>query len=223
MPNGFNMIEEVDKWVLAIGRQYGSGGREIGRLVAEMLGIDYYDKELLRAAARQSGMSEQVFEAADERSPRFFTNLWSFNLGMNSGLYFMGDSPLSDDYAYRAQSKVIMELADRGPCVMVGRTADYVLREHCRVVSVFIHAPIDDCVLRVMNRGECATKEEARALIEKKNRLRAEYYNFYTDKHWGEASCYDLTLDSSLLGPWNSARLISEFANSVAHQIVEDV
>lgn len=217
------MNEDREKWVVAIGRQYGSGGREIGRRVAEELGIDYYDKELLIEAARQSGMSEHLFEAADERSPRFFANIWSFNLGLNSGSYFMGDTPLSDDHIYRAQSEVMMTLADRGPCVMVGRTADYVLRKHCQVVSVFIHAPIESCVSRLLSRGECATDDEARSLIEKKNRLRAEYYNFYTDKQWGEASSYDLTLDSSVLGPMDTAKMIANYVRLVTHQVVDDV
>ena len=202
------------KWVVTIGRQFGSGGREIGRLVADKLGITYYDKELLIEAARQSGVSEHIFEAADERSPRFFANIWSFNLGLNSGSYFMGDTPLSDDHIYRAQSEVMTTLADRGPCVIVGRTADYVLRNHCRVVSVFIHA---NCVARIMSRGDCSNEEQARSLMEKKNRLRAEYYNFYTDKRWGEAASYDLTIDSSLLGTEATAELIVQFVRSVTH------
>ena len=205
------------KWVVTIGRQFGSGGREIGRLVADKLGIGYYDKELLIEAARQSGVSEHIFEAADERSPRFFANIWSFNLGLNSGSYFMGDTPLSDDHIYRAQSEVMTTLADRGPCVIVGRTADYVLRNHCRVVSVFIHAGNDACVARIMSRGDCSNEEQARSLMEKKNRLRAEYYNFYTDKRWGEAASYDLTIDSSLLGTEATAELIVQFVRSVTH------
>lgn len=212
-----------EKWVVTIGRQYGSGGREIGRLVAEALGIAYYDKELLIEAARHSGMSEHVFEAADERSPGFFANIWSFNLGLNSGSYFMGDTPLSDDHIYRAQGEVMLTLADRGPCVMVGRTADYVLREHCQVISVFIHAPLEACAARLLSRGECATTSEARSLIERKNRLRAEYYNFYTDKQWGDASSYDLTLDSSLLGSVGTAKLIVGFVRSATHQVIDDV
>lgn len=217
------MQEGTEKWVVAIGRQYGSGGREIGQLVAKQLGIAYYDKELLIEAARHSGMSEHVFEAADERSPRLFANLWSFNLGLNSGSYFMGDTPLSDDHIYRAQSEVMQTLANRGPCVMVGRTADYVLREHCRVVSVFIHAPVESCISRLLSRGECSSESEARSMIDKKNRLRAEYYNFYTDKRWGEASSYDLTVDSSLLGSESTAALIADFVRSVTHPVVDDV
>ncbi len=207
--------EKTDKWVVTIGRQFGSGGREIGRLVANQLGIDYYDKELLIEAARQSGVSEHIFEAADERSPRFFANIWSFNLGMNSGSYFMGDTPLSDDHIYRAQSEVMTTLADRGPCVIVGRTADYVLRDHCRVISVFVHAPAEACVARIIARGDSTDESGARSLMEKKNRLRGEYYNFYTDKRWGEASSYDLCIDSSVLGADGTASLIAQFVRSI--------
>lgn len=206
------------KWVVTIGRQFGSGGREIGRLVADKLGIAYYDKELLIEAAKQSGVSEHIFEAADERSPRFFANIWSFNLGLNSGAYFMGEAPLSDDHIYRAQSEVMTTLADREPCVIVGRTADYVLRNHCQVVSVFIHASAEACQARIIARGDCDDAEAARSLMEKKNRLRAEYYNFYTDKRWGEAASYDLCVDSSVLGCESTADLIADFVRrSVSH------
>lgn len=211
------MNMKTNNWVVTIGRQFGSGGREIGHLVAKNLEIDYYDKELLIEAAKHSGVSEHIFEAADERGPRFFANIWSFNLGLNSGAYFMGEAPLSDDHIYRAQSEVMTTLADRGSCVMVGRTADYVLRNHCRVVSVFIHAPSEACVERIMRRGDCTSADEARTLLEKKNRLRAEYYNFYTDKRWGEAASYDLCIDSSLLGAQGTAQLITDFVKSVVN------
>lgn len=211
------MSNNTDKWVVTIGRQFGSGGREIGHLVAQQLGITYYDKELLIEAAKQSGVSQHVFEEADERSPRFFANLWSFNLGLNSGAYFMGDTQLSDDHIYRAQSEVMMTLAGRGPCVIVGRTADYVLRADYRVISVFIHAPAEACVERIVQRGDCTGAKEARDLLERKNRLRAEYYNFYTDKKWGDAASYDLCIDSSLLPAEQTAQLIAQFVRSVTH------
>jgi cytidylate kinase len=94
---------------------------------------------------------------------------------------------------------------------MVGRTADYVLRNHCRVVSVFVHAPESARIARILERGDCQSEEEARSLMDKKNRLRAEYYNFYTDKLWGHAESYDLSIDSSLLGIEGTAQLIVEF------------
>ncbi|MBR6248259.1 MAG: cytidylate kinase-like family protein [Muribaculaceae bacterium] len=205
-------------WVIAIGRQFGSGGREIGRLVANLLGIAYYDKELLHEAAQSSGMAAEVFEAADERSPRFFSNLWSFNIGYNSGAYMIGDTPLRNDRVYQAQGEVMTMLADRGPCVIVGRTADYLLRKHCRVISVFVHADINDRVARIVARGDCETADQAHALAEKKNRLRAEYYNFYTDGQWGMASTYDLTVNTSRLGIEGTARLIADYASKLLAQ-----
>lgn len=211
-------MENDKTYVIAIGRQFGCGGREIGQLIAKGLGVAYYDKELLSEAAKSSGVNEDFFEAADERSPRFFSSLWSFNLGYNTGAYFIGDTPLSDDSIYRAQSEVMTQLADRGPCVIVGRTADYLLRDHCKVVSVFVHSSIEDRVQRIMSRGDAKTEKEAREKAEKKNKLRAEYYNFYTDGQWGMASTYDLTVNTSRLGIEGTARLIADYASKLLAQ-----
>ncbi len=208
-------MENDKTYVIALGRQFGCGGREIGQLIAQGLGVAYYDKELLSEAAKSSGVNKDFFEAADERSPHFFSSLWSFNLGYNTGAYFIGDTPLSDDSIYRAQSEVMTQLADRGPCVIVGRTADYLLRNHCKVVSVFIHSSIEDRVRRIMGRGDAKNEKEAREKAEKKNKLRAEYYNFYTDKKWGDAASYDLSIDASLLGTQTTATFIIDFVKKI--------
>ena len=211
-------MENDKTYVIAIGRQFGCGGREIGQLIAKGLGVAYYDKELLSEAAKSSGVNEDFFEAADERSPRFFSSLWSFNLGYNTGAYFIGDTPLSDDSIYRAQSEVMTQLADRGPCVIVGRTADYLMRDHCKVVSVFVHSSIEDRVQRIMSRGDAKTEKEAREKAEKKNKLRSEYYNFYTDKKWGDAASYDLSIDASLLGTQATAMFIIDFVKKIINK-----
>lgn len=209
-----NDNNNLNKWAITIGREFGSGGREIGRLVAQKLGISYYDKELLNEAAKRSGVNEQVFEANDERSPRFFGNPLSLSFGFApSAFYSMGSSPL--DSIYQAQTDVMQQLVDQGPCVIVGRTADYVLRDYCHVVSVFIHAPIEVCVQRIMRRGECTDEKQARDLAMKKNKLRASYYNFYTDKQWGAAATYDLCIDSSLLGPEATAEFIAQYVKRI--------
>lgn len=202
-------------YVISLGRQFGCGGREIGQLIAHMLGIDYYDKELLTEAARKSGVNKDFFEAADEQTPKFFSSLWSFNLGYNTGAYFIGNTPLSDDSIYRAQSQVMTELADRGPCVIVGRTANYILRDHCQVISVFVHSSMADRVRRIIARGDAKTEKEAREMAEKQNKNRAEYYNFYTDSRWGDAATYDLTVDISRLGLEPTARLIVQFVQEI--------
>ena len=186
-------------YVITIGRQYGSGGREIGRLVADALGIKYYDKELLMESSKASGVKPEVFEAADERTPSFFSNIWSFNLGFNTGSYLLGSSPISDEKIYAAQSNVMKTLAQNSSCLIVGRSADYVLRNHPGLISIFIHASIEDRISRIMNRREINSAEKAREIAEKKDKLRASYYNFYTDKVWGDAAGYDLSIDSSKL------------------------
>jgi len=205
----------MKSYVITIGREFGCGAREIGQLVAKQLGIAYYDKELLNEAARASGVSADFFVDKDERAPRFFNNLWSFNTGFNTGAYFVGKTPLSDDNIYRAQSEVMQHLADKGPCVIVGRTADYILRDHCKVISVFIHASMDARIKRIIERGDCNTEEQAEQMANKQNKLRAEYYNFYTDKHWGAAASYDLCIDSSVLGTEATAKFIIDFVNAV--------
>lgn len=197
-------------YVIAIGRQFGCGGREVGQCVAQLLGIDYYDKQLLLEASKASGIEPEMFEAADERTPKFFPSLWPLNLAM-AGSSFVGEVPMSDESIYKAQCQVMKDLVDRKPCVIVGRTADYVLRDYCPVVSVFLHAPIDDRVSRIIARGDCDTREDAMKRSDKVNKLRAEYYNFYTDKLWGHAESYDLCIDSSLLGVDGTARLIVDF------------
>lgn len=201
-------------FVITIGRQYGSGGREIGRLVADALNVKYYDKELLTEAAKASGLKPEIFEAADERSPSFFSNLWSFNLGLNSGSFFIGNSPVSDEKIYAAQSAVMMELAGRSSCVIVGRSADYVLRNHPGLISVFIHSSIEKRILRIMNRTDIDSAEKARETADKKDKIRASYYNFYTDKTWGDAASYDLSIDSSKLSTDTVARIIVDYVKA---------
>jgi len=197
-------------YVITVGRQFGSGGRLVGKRIAQLLGIDYYDKQLLVEAAKASGMNADLFEAADERTPKFFPSLWPLNLGFGGG-YPAGGTPMSDDSIYKAQCQVMKSLVDRKSCVIVGRTADYVLRDYCPLVSVFLHAPIDERVARIIERGDCETEAAAQKMADKINRLRSEYYNFYTDKLWGHAESYDITIDSSLLGVDGTAQLIADF------------
>ena len=202
------------KYVIAIGRQYGSGGREIGGIVADMLGIKYYDKELLIEAAKASGVKQELFEATDERSPKRFANLWSFNLGFNPGSYLIGGAGLGEEKVYHAQSDVMRNLAEVSSCVIVGRSADYVLRNHPCMISVFIHSSIEGRVARIMERSGIETAEKAREIAQKKDKLRASYYNFYTDKTWGASASYDLSIDSSKLTSQEVARIIVEYVKA---------
>lgn len=184
---------------IAVGRQFGSGGREFGRRLAAALNINYYDKELLSHAARKSGLSDEFFERNDERAPGFLNGIFSFAMGYSPTTFYAGPSAISDDNIYSAQSDFIKSLAAQESCVIVGRTADYVLRDSDRLVSIFVHAPMADCVARIMSRNPDITAAKARQQAERVNKLRANYYNFYTDKTWGAAASYDLTFDTSLL------------------------
>lgn len=193
-----------EKYVITVGRTFGSGGRELARLIADKLGIAFYDKQLLVKAAEKAGMSPEFFERNDERAPRFFSGLFSFSHGLNPMAVYSGPSSISSDAIYQAQSNFIHDIAVSGPCVIVGRTADYVLRDLDNVVNIFVHAPMDVCVRRILDRADSMTPSAARLLAERTNKIRAAFYNFYTDKRWGAAESYDLTLDSSLM-PLDSA------------------
>lgn len=202
---------DKNNYVITIGRQFGSGGRELGKLIAQKLGITYYDKELLIEAAKKAGVSPEFFERNDEKAPRFLSGLLSFTMGYNPYSLYSGSTSISDDSIYTAQSDFIHHAAEQGPCVIVGRSADYVLRDHPRCANIFVHAPVDTCVDRIMRRGDKTTREQARAMAEKTNKLRANYYNFYTDKTWGDARSYDLTIDSSLMPMEDVADMVIEY------------
>ena len=188
-----------DNFVITVGRQFGSGGRELGHMLAEKLGIAYYDKDLLAEAAQRKGLSSEFFEKNDERFPRFINGIFSFAQGYQPINSYAGGSAISCDSVYQAVDELIRHLAESESCVIVGRTADYILREHPRCVNIFVHAPMDHCVERIMRRGDMGSADKARAMAQKTNKLRANYYNFYTDKRWGAAESYHMTIDSSLM------------------------
>lgn len=169
----------------------GSGGRIIGKLLAQRLGVEFYDKQLLTEAAAKAGLIPEFLERDDERTPS------TFSTAMAIGTNFFGINASADDAAYRAQSDMIRELGSTKSCVIVGRTADYILRHHPRCISIFIHAPEDACVARIMERGDKTSETEARAYCRKVNKLRSSYYNFYTDRTWGDATTYHLTVNSA--------------------------
>jgi cytidylate kinase len=203
-----------EKYVITVGRQMGSGGRLLGRLLAERLGIAFYDKELLMQAANAAGLSAEFFERNDERRPMFLSGLFSFNMGVNPVAWFDSASSISDDALYKAQCDFMHHIAEQGSCVIVGRSADYVLRDVPNLVNVFVHATKEDCVKRVMSRDSTKTYEQALAFVEKTNKLRANFYNFYTDKRWGDATSYDLTFSSSVLSLEDIADLIVKYLHA---------
>ncbi|MDE6308843.1 MAG: cytidylate kinase-like family protein [Muribaculaceae bacterium] len=199
--------------VITIGRQFGAGGRELGKELARILGYEYYDKELLTQAAVSAGLNPELFERADEKAPSFISGIFSFNHGMGSYSIYSGSTPISDENIYGAQADLIRHLADTRNCVIVGRTADYVLRNRPDVLSVFVHSPIEKRVERILKRqnemGRKLTPAQAISMARKIDRLRANYYNFYTDHTWGEAATYHMSFDSSRMSIPAIAKVIA--------------
>lgn len=200
------------RYVITLGRQFGSGGMKIGKILAEILGIGFYDKGLIAMAAKRSGLSEDLFEGIDEKHTNSL--LYSLVMGMQHDrhMYRSGDI-LNSDAVFRIQSQVIEELADRESCVIVGRCSDYVLRDHPNVINIFIHAADDYKLERIMDMYKLKEKE-AFDKIKTTNKKRANYYNFYSNRKWGDVSNYHISIDSSVLGTEGSAKLLSEFVKS---------
>lgn len=196
-------------FVINIGRSLGSGGRAVGRLLAERFDMAYYDREILLLAAKESGFCPEVFENCDEKNNFFHTfgNIIPF-IGGGDAFY---RNELASDNLFRLQSDAIRRAASKGACVFIGRCADYVLRDNPRCVNVFITADLSDRIARVMEAKKC-DEEQARRLIEKGDKQRADYYNFYSAGSWGEAATYHLCVNSSRLGIEETARLIGDYA-----------
>lgn len=194
---GHKDYQEGDNYVIVIGRQFGSGGRTIGKKIAKILGIDYYDTEILNKAAEAEGVDPKMFRHLDEKKPNVLKVLLQ-------GIYGIADNfhtvPISGERIYNIQSRIIRDLAGRGSCVIVGRNADFILRDHPRLVSVFLHAPRSKRVEKIIKRKEAENEEEALELINRHDHRRESFYNFYTgEKLWGVASNYHLSLDTSSL------------------------
>ena len=193
--------------VITVGRQYGSGGREIGTMLAEKLGIAYYDDMLLKEAAKESGLCEDLFRSFDERPKSFLYSIAMdpYSFSMNS-VTARGNI---EQQVYLATYETIKKLADKGPCVLIGRCADYALKDRDDVINIFITAPLENRIERVAKRNDISL-DEARDRIKKTDKSRASYYNYYSSKDWGEAKSYDLCIDSSLLGIEGTVELLEQ-------------
>ena len=193
----------MTKSIITIGRQYGSGGREIGKKLADQLGIPFYDNELLDIAAKKSGICEELFETNDEKP----TSSLLYSLVMGS---YGGDSLPFNHKIFLAQFDAIRSIADEGPCVIIGRCGDYALEDYPNLINIFIHA---DLKLRVKRAIENYGIESGKAedFVLKTDKKRASYYNFYSSRKWGNLDNYDLTVDSGFLGIDNTVELIKKF------------
>ncbi len=195
--------------IICVGRQLGSGGHDIARMLAMDFNAKYYDRELLNLAAKESGFSEKIFERNDEHKG-FFKSLLGIqtpHIGGGSGIY----SPdFSQESLFQFQSDAIRKAASEGSCVFVGRCADYVLRDMPNVLSVFITASMRYRVEQILAHKD-VTPKEAKHIILQAEGHRASYYNYYTGKKWGAAESYDLCIDSSILGMVETEKIIANF------------
>lgn len=194
--------------IIVIGRQYGSGGRRLGRLLAEKLDVAYYDKELIAEAARRLGIRADIFDSADERKPSLLRSMLGAACGSPS--YFSGGS-FSPERVYQLQSDAIRQIMDESNgCVIVGRTADYIGRERDNLVSVFLHAPIEYRITNIRStpEGEELSENRVRDLIERHDTRRRDYYNYFTGRSWGHADNYHLSFDSSRMPVEKIAEII---------------
>ena len=198
----------AQKLAITIGRQFGSGGRDIGVRVGELLGVKVYDKEILTMAAEKRGISPDYLRRVDEKAASSLL----YTLAMSSSLYgarHLGvDVPINDQL-FITQTEVIKEIAEAETAVFIGRCADYVLRDHPHRLSFFVYSDYESRVHRVMERHSCK-RSEAEALINKTDKKRVNYYNFYTGKKWGKFENYHMSLDSSLLGVEGTAQMIAQ-------------
>jgi hypothetical protein len=191
-----------------VGRQLGSGGHDIGRMLALDFQAKYYDRELMNLAAKESGFSEKFFEENDEKKG-FFKGLFNVQTSHLSG-GSMYKTNFSQESLFQFQSEAIIKAAREGSCVFVGRCADYVLRDFGNTVNIFISAPMSFRIEQIMNKQHL-DPEAARKFIEQKESKRAAYYNYYTGKKWGAAESYDLCIDTSILGIMETEKLIADF------------
>lgn len=194
-----------EKTVISLGRQLGSGGYFVGKMIASALGLFFYDKELLYHAAKESGLCEDIFEKADEKVSQGLSRVLNAHDFFGGAFFDPQNATLSRDHIFNIQSQVILKLSEEQSCLFIGRCSDYILRNNPRMRSFFIHAPLS---LRIANVAERKgiSRDEAESFIVREEKKRAAYYNYFTGKEWGKADSYHFTLDAGLLGVEGCAR-----------------
>lgn len=202
--------------IITITRQYGSGGHEIGKKLAQKLEIPFYDKELITLAAKESGVSPEVFEQVDEKATNSLLyalslGLYDYGSGFNAS---MGDLPVNDKL-YILQHKIIKELASKENFVIVGRCADYILRENNNVVKVFIYADVESRINRVLQRHDDIDPARGKQAVLKADKTRSNYYSFYSGQKWGLPENYDLCINSSKISTDQAADIILKYIDVI--------
>ena len=205
----------MDKIIINVGRQIGSGGRVIARMLAEEFGCKLYDKEILNLAAQESGFSPKFFEQSDEHKGFFHHIVQQSGRALAMGSFY-NNNQFSEESLFQFQSDAIRKAAAENSCVFVGRCADYVLREMENTVDIFVTANLDDRIQRVQERHHC-DKAAARKLLQHEENARASYYNYYTGKKWGHASSYDICVNTSILGIEGTTAFLADFIRKSQH------
>ncbi len=200
----------MDKYVITIARGYGSGGRTIGRMLSEELGIPYYDRDLLRLASDDSGINEQLFAKADEKLKK--SKLFTVARNIYKGELIPPDSDdfVSNDNLFNYQAKIIKELADTESCIIIGRCGDFILKDYPNVVRVFVHAPLKDCINTLKEMTGNPEKDIEKQILQI-DKHRADYYKYYTGRNWEDAKNYDLCLNSSNLGFQKCVEIVKSY------------
>lgn len=187
-----------NKTIITISRQFGSGGREVGKKLAEELGVPFYDRELIELAAKESGIDLELFENEEYHTSRGLQLLGAIGITLGSPITSISEMSLNDRI-FIVQSECIENIASQGPCVIVGRCADYVLKDDPNKLSVFIHANMNDRKERAIHSYE-VDERNIESSITKIDKRRANYYNYYTDGKWGDADNYHIALNTSKFG-----------------------
>lgn len=202
----------METYVITIGRELGSGGKHIGEIMAHSLGVPIYDNRLITIAAQESGINPALFEHADEVAGKGLTS--TMMRAITSPFQTVGnfyDNTLSNEALFKVQTDVINHKAETESCIIVGRCADYILRNHPRHLNIFVRANYDDRVKFICNRDN-VTPAKARQLIDKTDNQRSEYHDFYCETNWGDSRAYDICINSSLLGLEGTAQALLNFA-----------
>ncbi len=197
--------------IITIGRQFGSGGREVGKKLASSLNIPFYDRDLIALAAEKSGYNREILEEADEKASNIFLQSFTATSFASGSRVSLPTEISLNDKLFFAQADIIKSLADKGSCVLVGRCADYILRERSGCVNVFIHADLEKRIERVA-RLYNLSPSAAKSIIHKTDKKRASYYNYYSNKEWSDVKSYDLSINSVALGIDCTVDVICAFA-----------
>lgn len=205
----------MNTYVITIGRELGSGGKHIGEIMAQQLGIPVYDRRLITMAAQESGLAPEVIAKADEKSGKgYMSQLIRALSSPYSTFMNIYNNSISNENLFKLQADVIRQKAETENCIIVGRCSDYVLRDHPRHINIFVRADYADRLKFVQERYDI-TREQAKELIERTDSIRSDYHNLYSETNWGDSRSYDICVNSSLLGLDGTAEVLLTFVKKV--------